>query len=69
MARLFELSKRSAAKAVDGNRSSYTYAGLPMLLAALQALVVEYEYLLNPLGNVAPPDMNGPELWNLSPPS
>jgi len=61
VARLFELSKRSAAKAVDGNSSWYTYAGLPMLLAALQALVVEYEYLLNPTGRLAPPDINSPE--------
>jgi hypothetical protein len=61
VARLFELSKRSAAKADGGNYSSFTFAGLPMLLAALQALVVEYEYLLNPLGVAPPPDINGPD--------
>ena len=60
VARLFELSKRSAARA-DGNWSTFTYAGLPMLLAALQALVVEYEHLLNPGGPTVPADINRPE--------
>jgi hypothetical protein len=61
VARLFELSKRSAAKSGNGNWSTYTYAGLPMLLSALQALVVEYEHLLNLHDAQEPLDINTPE--------
>jgi hypothetical protein len=38
----------------------YTWAGLPMLLAALQALVVEYEFVLNPVATTKPLDITSP---------
>lgn len=51
---LFRHSEAYAAQCVGGNCSRYTWAGLPMLLAALQAFVVEYEFILHPKP-VAPP--------------
>ncbi len=61
VAQLFGYSKKAAALSANHNWSSYTYAGLPMLLAALQALVVEYEFVLHPRGALEPPtDINSP---------
>lgn len=55
---LFRDSKSYAAQCPGGNCSKYTWAALPMLLAGLQALVVEYEFILNPVGPLAvPPDI------------
>jgi hypothetical protein len=45
---LYGHSKAAAAGSIDGNWSRYVYAGLPMLLAALQAFVVEYERMSYP---------------------
>jgi hypothetical protein len=46
----------------DENCSTYTWAALPILLAALQALVVEYEVVMNPLAASEPAsDINGTE--------
>jgi len=59
--RLFVDSKALAAGSVTGNTSSYTYAGIPMLLAALRALVVEYEFMLNPSATAEPPDISSRE--------
>ena len=50
VAQLFGHSKNAAAQSANHNWSIYTYAGLPMLLAALQALVVDCEFLLSPRG-------------------
>jgi hypothetical protein len=60
VSKLYQHSKQEAAS-LDGNWSRYVYAGLPLLLAALQALVVEYEFLLNPRGFAKPADVNRPE--------
>jgi hypothetical protein len=60
VSKLYQHSKQEATS-LDGNWSRYVYAGLPMLLAALQALVVEYEFLLNLRGFAKPPDVNKPE--------
>ena len=58
---LFAHSKAYAANCVGGNCSRYTWAGLPMLLAALQALVVECEFILHPAPSGAPVDINTPD--------
>jgi hypothetical protein len=60
VSKLYEHSRQEATS-LDGNWSRYVYAGLPMLLAALQALVAEFEFLLNPSGSGQPPDVNRPE--------
>src|ERR1017187_8692990 len=59
--RLYWLSDKEAKKTPGENWSYYVFAGLPMLLAALQALVVEYEFILNPPNQHVPPDVNSPE--------
>jgi hypothetical protein len=46
---------------LGGNRSRYTWAGLPTLLAVLQALVVEYEFILHPALDGWLSDINAPE--------
>lgn len=58
---LFCHSKSYAAGCAGGNCSKYTWAALPILLAALQALVVEYEFILNPQAVAKPSDINSPE--------
>jgi hypothetical protein len=55
---LFTHSKEYAAKCTGGNCSRNTLAGLPMLLAALQAFVVECEFLLHPAPPGKPLDIN-----------
>jgi hypothetical protein len=55
---LFRHSKAYAAQCPGGNCSRYTWAALPILLSALQALVVEYEFILNPLATAKPSDIN-----------
>jgi hypothetical protein len=56
---LFGHSKSYAARCPGANCSKYTWAGLPILLAALQALVVEYEVIMNPQRTGEPPtDIN-----------
>lgn len=58
---LFRHSEAYAVQCVGGNCSRYTWAGLPILLAALQALVVEYEFILHPHPTTKPPDIATPE--------
>jgi hypothetical protein len=59
---LFCHSKSYAASCPGANCSKYTWAALPVLLAALQALVVEYEVIVNPEPSGNPPsDINAPE--------
>ena len=44
--RLHRLSLEQANKSVNGNTSHYVFAGIPILLAALQAIVAEYEFII-----------------------
>jgi hypothetical protein len=45
--RLFHLSAADTSSALDKNYSSYVYAGLPLLLSAIQSFIIEYEGMLN----------------------
>jgi hypothetical protein len=45
--RLFRMSAEEARSSRDQNHSDFTYAGVPLLLAAVQSLVIEYEGMLN----------------------
>ena len=58
---LFQNSAEYAARTVGGNCSRYTWAGLPILLAAMQALVVEYEFILHPAPDGNPLDITKSE--------
>lgn len=51
--RLFRMSAEEARSSRDQNHSDFVYAGLPMLLAAVQSFIIEYEGMLNlqPLSN------------------
>jgi hypothetical protein len=64
VSRLYRSSEIEAAKTPGENWSYYVFAGMPMLLAALQALVVEYEYLIFSPKRREPPDVNGQEFIN-----
>ncbi|HXA78703.1 MAG TPA: hypothetical protein VNV41_16330 [Candidatus Acidoferrales bacterium] len=47
VARLFRLSNAEAKSQPDKNHSRYVYAGIPLLLAAVQSFAVEYEGMLS----------------------
>jgi hypothetical protein len=47
VARLFRLSNDEAKSRPDKNHSRYVYAGIPLLLAAVQSFAVEYEGMLS----------------------
>jgi hypothetical protein len=47
-----------ARKSVNGNTSHYVFAGIPILLAALQALVAEYEFIIFSSRRGTPVDVN-----------
>lgn len=56
--RLHRLSLEQARKSVNGNTSHYVFAGIPILLAALQALVAEYEFIIFSPKRRMPVDVN-----------
>jgi hypothetical protein len=56
--RLYGLSYEEATKAAKGNASFYVFAGIPILLAALRALVAEYEFIVFLPTRRKPPDVN-----------
>jgi hypothetical protein len=59
--RLYRLSAEESKKSFNGNLSYYVFAAIPILLAALQALVVEYEFIIfSPKGR-KPVDVNSNE--------
>lgn len=45
--RLFRMSAEEARSSLDQNQSDFTYAGVPLLLAAVQSFIIEYEGMLN----------------------
>ena len=45
--RLFRMSAEEARSSRDQNQSDFTYAGVPLLLAAVQSFIIEYEGMLN----------------------
>jgi len=45
--KLFRMSAEEANSSKDKNHSHFGYAGLPLLLAALQSFIIEYEGMLN----------------------
>jgi|GEM_PF-1902373 len=45
--RLFRMSREEARSSRDQNHSDFTYAGVPLLLAAVQSFIIEYEGMLN----------------------
>ncbi len=59
--RLHCLSTQDASHSANLNTSFYVFAGLPILLAALQALVAEYEFIIYSAKHRVPPDVNSPE--------
>lgn len=56
--RLHRLSKEQAEKSINGNTSHYVFAGIPILLAALQALVAECEFIIVSSKRRTPVDVN-----------
>ncbi len=58
----------SEARSNDGNWSYYAYAGLPMLMAALQAFLVEFEFLIpaNPTKPVDVASIEFPLKYNIT---
>jgi hypothetical protein len=56
--RLYRLASNEAAESVNGNTSYYVFAGIPILLAALQALVAEIEFIIFSPKRRKPVDVN-----------
>lgn len=56
--RLYRLSSDEAARSVNSNTSYYVFAGIPILLAALQALVAEVEFIIFSPKRRNPVDVN-----------
>jgi hypothetical protein len=46
--KLYALSSREAKRSANGNWSGYVYAGIPLLVAAIHAFIVEYENMFRP---------------------